>query len=277
MLKDHKNNYDKEFDINSNSSNKINYDEKYILRRLLEGKTRNEIALELTHKNYRTLDMYMRRRGFIWDTSKQIYILKPTHQNTSEAHHSTNKIHKIIALFNSDNDPREVAKKLGFKDHRAMAEYMKNKGYFWSSERQNYILKKGPQVIENSDADESSNLNNNLTFEENISKEDSQNENNPLNTLDRLENLLPMLEMIERNKNKLADLLLVNNSNTIPRYVIGGITITKSLSMSHSLDELIKEFSKEKNISQKEIFEVAIIEFLKKYGYENEINSLFST
>jgi hypothetical protein len=94
---------------------------------------------------------------------------------------------------------------------------------------------------------------------------------------DRMERLIPMLEMLERNKEKLAELLSINDGATIPRYVIGGITITKSLCMSHNLAELIKEFSKEKNISQREIFEVSIIEFLRKYGYENEVKALFTT
>lgn len=45
--------------------------------------------------------------------------------------------------------------------------------------------------------------------------------------------------------------------------------------MCYTLSELVKEFSKEKNISQREIFEVVLIEFLRKYGYENEVNALF--
>ena len=36
--------------------------------------------------------------------------------------------------------------------------------------------------------------------------------------------------------------------------------------MSHDLDLLVRNFSKERNISQREIFEVALIEFFKKYG-----------
>ncbi|MCM1990264.1 hypothetical protein [Oceanirhabdus seepicola] len=263
------------------SNSKSNYDDKFILKRLLEGHTRDDIAAELRHKNYRTLDMYMRRRGYIWDTFKQTYIPKLEVSTKVEPTPALNKVQKIINLFNTGNDPMEIAKKVGMKDHRVMAEYMKNKGYFWSAEKQNYSLAKGKQSRENFEIhrdsieihhknDEITNYNDDLMREKVISKECDTFSN-----IDRLQNLLPMLEMIDKHKDKLAELLSTNISNTIPRYVIGGITITKSLCMSHPLSELIKDFSREKNISQREIFEVAIIEFLNKYGYENEINSLF--
>lgn len=40
------------------------YDERVneILRGLVEGKTRDELAKELGYKNYKTLDIYMRRK-----------------------------------------------------------------------------------------------------------------------------------------------------------------------------------------------------------------------
>lgn len=262
---------------------KAEYDEKYILKSLLMGKTREELAEEFNHKNYRTLDMYMRRRGYVWDGNKQVYISKPSESPKFEVASSTSKVDKIITLFNSGADPREIAKKVGMKDHRTMAMYMKDKGFIWSSERQNYVLLKGEQPSISIETEE---------YEDDITADGSCIQANfppspyPFEDLpsfmdspknDRMERLLPMLEMLDRNKDKLAELLSINDGSTIPRYVVGGITITKSLCMSHNLAELIKEFSKEKNISQREIFEVSIIEFLRKYGYENEIKALFSS
>ncbi len=262
---------------------KAEYDEKYILKSLLMGKTREELAEEFNHKNYRTLDMYMRRRGYVWDGNKQVYISKPSESPKFEVASSTSKVDKIITLFNSGADPREIAKKVGMKDHRTMAMYMKDKGFIWSSERQNYVLLKGEQPSISIETEE---------YEDDITADGSCIQANfppspyPFEDLpsfmdspknDRMERLLPMLEMLDRNKDKLAELLSINDGSTIPRYVVGGITITKSLCMSHNLSELIKEFSKEKNISQREIFEVSIIEFLRKYGYGNEIKALFSS
>ncbi|WP_411681870.1 hypothetical protein [Clostridium thailandense] len=281
-------NAEDEIAVSLGSTEKIEYDDKYILKGLMEGKTREDIALELNHKNYRTLDMYMRRRGYVWDSVRQTYIYKMTdHFPDSISNSTTGKVQKIIGLFNMGLEPMEIAKKVGMKDHRTMAGYMKSKGYIWSTEKQNYIFLKGefydddPMPISHFEFNNSPN-----NYEDTINsidnKDIAQQSNSDLSytsipQLERLENLIPMLEMISRNKDKLTELLSINSSATIPRYVIGGITITKSLCMSHPLAELIKEFSKEKNISQREIFEVAIIEFFKKYGYENEIKALFSS
>lgn len=265
----------------SHTNSNASYDDKFILQKLMEGISREELAEELNHKSYRTLDMYMRRRGYKWDSYKQIYVLKSDSNTTSVHSSSTSKVQRILSLFEAGIDPKEVAKRVGLKDHRTMAMYMKSKGYIWSSENHNYILLKGAMPItENPDTFNSlktveknhSDYNNDYIEEK---KTDNSTSANSLSKLDRLDRLIPMLEMIERNKDKLAQLLAINDGGTIPRYVVGGITITKSLCMSHSLSELVREFSKEKNISQKEIFEVAIIEFLKKYGYENEIDALF--
>lgn len=262
---------------------KAEYDEKYILKSLLMGKTREELAEEFNHKNYRTLDMYMRRRGYVWDGNKQVYISKPSEAPKFEVTSSTSKVDKVINLFNSGTDPREIAKKVGMKDHRTMAMYMKDKGFIWSSERQNYVLLKGEQPSISIEAEE---YEDDITADGSCIQANFSPSSSPFEDLpsfmdspknDRMERLLPMLEMLDRNKDKLAELLSINDGSTIPRYVVGGITITKSLCMSHNLAELIKEFSKEKNISQREIFEVSIIEFLRKYGYENEIKALFSS
>lgn len=259
------------------------YDDKYILKRLMEGISREELAEELGHKSYRTLDMYMRRRGYRWEGVKQIYVLKSESSLTPIPSASTSKVQRILALFGAGIDPKEIAKRVGIKDHRTMAMYMKSKGYIWSSERQNYVLQKGEVSTEEYQGEDVCleipskdivSLSNDSSID---NSKDIPNTNSDFSKLDRLERLIPMLEMIDRNKDKLIQLLAINEGGTIPRYVAGGVTITKSLCMSHPLSELIKEFSKEKNISQKEIFEVAIIEFLKKYGYENEINALFSS
>jgi hypothetical protein len=44
--------------------------------------------------------------------------------------------------------------------------------------------------------------------------------------------------------------------------------------MLTGLDLLIREYSTEKNISQKDMFQIAMIEFLKKYGYRRETEAL---
>lgn len=256
---------------------KSEYDDKYIIKSLFSGKSRDELAREFNHKSYRTLDMFMRRRGYVWDSNRQNYVTKPEETPRFETSSAAFKVEKIISLFDTGLEPMEVARKVGMKDHRTIAAYMKDKGYVWSSERQNYVLLKGQQPeidFMEDEYEEEMAVNCNSTNFNIPSTEDCYQE---LPQIEKLQKLIPMLEMIDRNKDKLAEILSINSGGTIPRYVVGGITITKSLCMSHNLSELIKEFSKEKNISQREIFEVAIIEFLKKYGYDSEVNTLFSS
>lgn len=252
------------------ASEKCEYDDRFILQNLMEGKSREEIAELLHHKNYKTIDMYMRRRGYAWNSLKKTYIKKPKRETVAHAdlEPMSYKIRKIISHFDEGMDPMEVAKKVGMKDHRTMAMYMKSKGYYWSSEKHNYELKKGIISEEDDDfrADEI------IYDDENLIEAGLSN----MESLDDISRYKPLLEMLKNNKERVVELLGIGNNNTIPRYVIGGISITKSLSMCYTLSELVKEFSKEKNISQREIFEVALIEFLRKYGYESEVNALFS-
>jgi len=260
--------------ININDENN-KYDDKFILTRLVEGKTRKEIANELNHKSYKTIDMYMRRRGYVWNSEKQIYTKKLNKPNNYDDINSS-KASRIISLFNKGIEPMEIAKKVGLKDHRTMAIYMKNKGYLWSTDVNNYVLKKGIQDFDDASLDHIDSDNNSIPTETNFNEDDVSFQGiSQLTDLQKIQKLIPLLEIINKNKDKLVEMLAINDNSTIPRYVVGGVTITKSLCMSHSLSELVKEFSAEKNISQREIFEVAIIEFLKKYGYEDEVNALF--
>lgn len=53
-----------------------------------------------------------------------------------------------------------------------------------------------------------------------------------------------------------------------------GLVRTKTIYMSDMISKLIGEFSKEKSISQRDIVEGALIEYLQKYGFKREIETL---
>ena len=44
--------------------------------------------------------------------------------------------------------------------------------------------------------------------------------------------------------------------------------------MSDMIARLAAEFSREKNVTQREIMEAALIEYLQKYGFKREVDSL---
>jgi hypothetical protein len=92
-----------------------------------------------------------------------------------------------------------------------------------------------------------------------------------------LERFLPLLEYLEAHKGHLEHLLQTTDSKQIPHYNFhGGNTITKSVSMSSNLDQLIRDFAKEMGVSQRVIFETALIQFMEKYGYAKQVGILLN-
>jgi hypothetical protein len=172
---------------------------------------------------------------------------------------SFSKAETIISLIDRGIDVREVAKKKRFKDVQDMANYMKSKSYKWSSLKKNYER----EILEKQVSPDVSNY-------EAECVDDECN----CNCYKRFGDILRMLET---NKNKLNELLNEDNQGVMKRYRIHGTTKTKSININSSLEQLINGFCDEMNITQKEAFEIAMIDFLKKYGYMDEVNVLLKT
>ena len=245
------------------------YDENFILKSLMSGKSRDEIAGELGHRSYKTMDMFMRRKGYHWNSQIKTYEKSMSPMEVVEAMPSNNRVHKIVSMIGNGEDPRGVSEKMEFKDHRVMAEYMKDKGYIWSTDVNNYVRLTGQ--IKEEQASREQKVNDKRENTTQIRKGDGDMEQ-----LQQIEKLLPMLEMMDLNKDKLAEILGVADSGQLPRYLVPGVCATRSVYMSHALGALVKNFSLEKNITQKEVFEIALIDFLKKYGYGAEVKALIN-
>ncbi|EJL22860.1 hypothetical protein [Brevibacillus sp. BC25] len=256
------------------------YDERVneILRGMVEGKTRDELAKELGHKNYKTLDIYMRRKNFMWDRNKQAYV--PIHTSTEKWNPSKDLMKSsmestILSLFQKEGaDAKTIAKRMGFQDHRELATYMKAKGYKWCSDTKNYVKEYGKladrEMLHNEAVPKSSN-------EDPLSElgEAFVAPRTGLMGSNQMDQYLPILELLERNRGRLIDLIVPGSeSGKVPRYAVPGVFVTKSVHMTNTLDQMVREYSKEKNISQRDIFAVALIEFFKRYGYEREISTL---
>lgn len=242
------------------------YDDKVneYLRALAEGKTRDEIAAAEGNNSWKSVDMYMRRRHFQWDSHRQTYVPKATETVEWQIVDSS-KAGTIIALLKKNTGhPKQVANRVGFKDHKEMAQYMHSKGYEWNSEKNNYVKQVGLVTPEEQEV---------ITSQQLERQETIAVLSNPENS--NLSRFVPLLELLSKNKDRLLDLIMPQTQvGTIPRYVVPGIPTTKTVHMMNTLIQLVSDFSKEKNITQREIFEVALIEFFKKYGYENEMERL---
>jgi hypothetical protein len=240
-----------------------------ILTGLAAGQTREQIALELGYKNFKSLDIYMKRKNFDWDNKKNYYFPKRDRTPIADALKLMNRpegrVAAVLSLLKSGLDIKEISVQLKFHDHRELALFMKGKGYTWGEKDQTFTFS-GKNII---------------SVESNTSVPD-----NSLNESGIKKGAKPMLmnesssevmTFLENNKEALFELISTHASEArIPRYTIRGVYTTKSVSMNYGMDQLIREYSKEKNVSQKDVVEVALIEFFKKYGFQNEVSTLIS-
>lgn len=229
---------------------------------LLKFKTRDEAAEELGYKNYRGLDQYMRRKNFVFDDKQMQYI--PAINRVSDLKidpksYAPTKVVSIISAFENENaDPKVIAKQAGFKDHREMAEYMKNKGYEWNAYKNNYL-----KAVGKVDEEEAEPL------EAKQTREDLP---------DDIGEYLPFIRFLYEKRDDIYHLLTgVKEDGKIPRYAVPGLVRTKAIYMSDMIARLAGEFSKEKNVTQREIMEAALIEYLQKYGFKREIDTLLKS
>lgn len=229
---------------------------------LLKYNTRDEAAELLGYKSYKSMDQYMRRRDFIYDPEEGQYVVKENKAHklrVDPKSYAPTKVVSIITAFEEANpDPRLIAKQEGFKDHKEMAEYMATKGYEWNASRSNYLKSVGKVEEEN--------------IEEEIEKPDLASPSNV-----DIDEYLPFIRFLYEKRDDIYSLLSgPKEDGTIPRYVIPGLVRTKAIYMSDMVAKLAAEFAKEKNISQREVVEGALIEYLQKYGFKREIETLLS-
>jgi hypothetical protein len=139
-----------------------------------------------------------------------------------------------------------------------MAEYMKNKGYEWNAYKNNYLKAVG-KVEEEKEAPP----------EAKPTREDLP---------DDIGEYLPFIRFLYEKRDDIYHLLTgVKEDGKIPRYAVPGLVRTKAIYMSDMIAKLAGEFSKEKNVTQREIMEAALIEYLQKYGFKREIDTLLKS
>jgi hypothetical protein len=226
------------------------------LAMLAEGKTKEEIVKHFGNKSWATIDMYFRRRGFRWNGKT----FEPRGEGgtdaVEEARFVQTKAAQIVRqLSQKYADIRQVAIKNGFSTIEEMGEYMKSQGYVWNSDINNY------------------------EYDENMAKKQRvQSKHTQGKASGKVEELpdeyRDLLAYLLDKKERLYELLEPQNSGTLPRYKFKGAKANKTLGLPTSLQTLLNDFSKEFNVTQRDIIEVALAEFFKKYGYEEQLNSV---
>lgn len=226
---------------------------------MLKYMSRDEVAEEFNYKNWRSLDTYMRRKNFVYDNRQGQYIpAENRFKRDKEAFRNAapNKVLKIIDAFSMENpDPKEIAEREGFADHREMAEFMKAKGYEWNVYKNNYIKITG--------------------FVEEPEPLETNSGGGGNREASAMDEFLPFIRFLYDRREIVYQLLDgVREDGKIPRYAIPGLAKTKAIYMSDKVADVMGEFSREKNVTQREIVETALVEYLQKYGFKQEIEAL---
>ncbi|RCW58583.1 hypothetical protein [Halanaerobium sp. ST460_2HS_T2] len=244
------------------------YNEKveYILQELGKGRSREDLAAEYDYSNYKSLDIYLRRRGFRYDSEKENYVPDLPEEEVVVPENANSKVTLIITMFIKENaDPKKIAESAGFEDHREMANYMQRQGYSWSTTQQNYRPAKNKGVEEEKEDDSGPESAEVLTEKKEMLQSSS------------LQKFIPLLQKLQQKEEELFALVDGNSDGTVPKYAVPGQSTTKSIYMSKSLAHFLEEFSDVKNLSQREIVEAALVQFLKQYGFKTEMETLLSS
>lgn len=243
-----------------------------ILAYLKAGMSREEIAGKYGHKDKQAIDQYMRRHQYKWGEFEGTYLKSPNHPEYSETdrHIIPAKVQRILTEFRSVTaDPRELARRLGLKDPREMGKYMSENGFVWSSDKHNYV--RGIHTEQEGQAHPSSPTQN-MSVARALRAGPSVDAEPPSDWVI----FLPLLQHLYENQERLLGLLeqAPLTTLTIPRYALSGGYLSKTVHMHVGLEELVRDFSQEKNIPQREVVEVALVQFFYRYGYEKRIEML---
>ncbi|WP_062310462.1 hypothetical protein [Alicyclobacillus sendaiensis] len=233
-----------------------------VFQLLADGKTRDAIAQMYGYKARRYLDQFMMRRGYQWSVEHETYVERETPKKKRRGH----KVARVIEAFQAEpyGDPKRIAEALGFASAFEMAQYMQAHGYLWSNTARNYVTQERTQDTTSPSAEPD-------PPRETVS---SEGESVSLPLGDALE----LLGMLVKHRAKLERLLLhtERGATDVPRYTIPGFSVVKSLHISVELDRLLRAASQAWRMSQREILEAAILEFLRKHGYEEVIHHLLT-
>lgn len=144
---------------------------------------------------------------------------------------------KIIELIEENVEVRQVAEIMGFKDLKDLADHMKTLGFSWSNEEGNYLL------------------------------------NGEVDYYKKEEDLGDYLDFIRELYERKEDLFA--GERGVKRYTVPGLVRTKAVYMSHNLAKLAKDFSQANNLSQREVYEGALIEYLSRHGFSKKVDEIF--
>lgn len=186
-----------------------------ILNALKAGETRAKLALRLGYTNPKSLDIYMRRKGFVYDSKMSIYTPIPTDKIEESINYTPNKrLSTILSMFSQDNpDARKIAEITGFESHIELAEFMKANQFIWNEKVGNYT-----RIIVNTE-------------------DQAEPLSEPMLDSSEFFIYLPMLRKLFENQDKIYNLLSSTEDSSLSS---GKINNTNELTLQEDIQLLIK-------------------------------------
>lgn len=243
------------------------------LEELENGTTRDELAKMFDYSSWKSLDTYMRRKGFRYEAEIENYVpyndgnkkainnkedCVEENENKKEKNNKSekpedNKIcdekcqnnleDKIICLFaDGEMEPLEIAIEAGFEDHRDMAAYMADRGYKWNGEEENY-------------------------FKDYENESENYEKYKGLSCPGGGKNSKIARKEIDRK---------VNNGKHTDRGVEDNCSICKVISLAKDTAKLLEIYSLLDNVKEDEIVENALKNYFNSNGFLKEIESKFN-
>ncbi|ARK22265.1 hypothetical protein [Sporosarcina ureae] len=226
---------------------------KEVLEMLAAGSDKEKIVEHFGHKNWKSIDMYFRRKGFRWNktTFDPIPELATSAVDESRFIH-TKAAHVVRQLSVKHADIRQIAIKNGFQNVGELGEYMKANGYVWDTVLNNYEY--DVTTVQKEDTAP------NLSVFDVVGTENDE--------------IQQLVRFLLSKKHRLVELLETENNGTLPRYTFKGGKTNKTLGLPSSVQTLLHDFSTEFNVTQRAIIEISLAEFFKKYGYAEQLNQV---
>ncbi|MDQ7093934.1 hypothetical protein REC12_10065 [Desulfosporosinus sp. PR] len=253
-----------------------------ILKLLQAGQPREKIADQFGYSTWKSLDIYMRRHGFTWDSQRNIYtnaaVENPPGElgNTNIADINAKPTdvspEEIVRLFSIGIlDAKEIAKQTGFSGHKEMASYMRRRGYVWSSSSLNYFNANPPPEKPGS-------ADNSIKAEDIPQKQLAEDSlKHSLAEAVSIDKYLSLLDFLWQSRNKLIKIIeSINDETKIQFYHIPGKAKTKSIFLSDSLSDLMMTLCEKHSLSQRQGYEAALVEYLSRYGFREQIDELLN-
>lgn len=222
---------------------------------LAQGKSKDDITKHFGYKGWFSVDAYFRRKGFRWNGNTFVPEEEMGISAVDDARFVNTKAGQIVRQLSQKHvNIRQIATKGGFASVEELGEYMKGQGYVWNNEIGNYDYDETIVQKEHSGQ----------TAYTKIVASSSAG----------LEGYQSLLDYLLSKQEKLFSLLETESNGTLPRYKFKGAKANKTLGLPLSLQTLLEDYSTEFNVTQRDIIEIALAEFFKKYGYENQLNTI---